>query len=269
MSGAQQPRPRFDTAFQGRENGALPGLIPYLTAGFPERDSTAALLLAAQEGGALAVEVGIPFSDPLADGPTIQRSGSRALHNGMTLQLAIEQVAEARTGGLGIPVAAMTYINPVLAYGMGRFMHEAREAGVDGLIVPDLPLDEADGVREEAQGSGLALIPMVAPTTPAERLQRITESASGFVYCVSVTGVTGARDSLPPEALELLDHVRSVSSVPRALGFGLSRHEHLQALQGHAEAAAVGSALIDAVDAAPENAAATVERFCRTLIQGR
>ena len=268
MSIRVAPRTRFDDAFSARDAGAPPGLIPYITAGFPHRDATAVLLRAAQDGGALAVETGIPFSDPLADGPTIQRAGWRALQNGMTLQLALEQVAAARAAGLEIPVAAMTYVNPVLAYGRDRFMRDAHAAGLDGLIVPDLPFDEADSVRDAAHGAGLAFIPLIAPTTPDERMRRIAASASGFVYCVSVTGVTGARSALPDEALALLDRVRAATPLPRALGFGLSRHEHVQALRGHAEAAVVGSALIDAVERAPQDAAGVVERFCESLIQG-
>lgn len=267
MSATVTPSTRFDMAFAARAEAPLPGLIPYLTAGFPARDSTAALLRAAQDAGAMALEVGIPFSDPLADGPTIQRAGWRALQNGMTLSLAVEQVAAARNDGLSIPLAVMTYLNPVLAYGDG-FMRDAHDAGVDGLIVPDLPFDEADAIREAAHGAGLALIPLVAPTTPRERMRRIVAAASGFVYCVSITGVTGARSELPAEALTLLDDVRSATALPRALGFGLSRHEHLRWLQGHAEAAAVGSALIDAVDAARDAPEAAVERFCRAMLTG-
>ena len=259
---------RLSAAFEARPAGSPPGLIPYITAGFPRRESTAALLHAAQRAGCLAVEVGIPFSDPLADGPTIQRSSQRALHNGMSAGLALEQVALSRGAGLALPVAAMTYINPVLAYGIERFCADAAKAGLDGLIVPDLPDGEADELRAHAGKAGLALVPLVAPTTTPDRLQRACEHAQGFIYCVSVTGTTGARARIAPEAFGLLDRVGKTTKLPRALGFGLSRHEHLLSLRGHCEAAVVGAALIEAVDAAHDNAPAVVERFCASMLHG-
>jgi tryptophan synthase alpha chain len=269
MTSAVLPGTRFDAAFANRRDAPLPGLIPYLTAGFPRRDETPQLLKAAQDAGAMALEVGIPFSDPLADGPTIQRAGWRALQNGMTLKLAIEQVAEARMRGVTVPVALMTYLNPVLAYGISAAARDAREADVDGFILPDVPAGEADEIRDVLRTNGIALIPLVAPTTPEPRVARIVSGATGFVYCVSVTGVTGMRDAVPGEAITLLETVRRHTDLPRALGFGLSRHEHINALQGHAEAAVVGSALIDAVEAEQEDAAGAVQRFCAALLGAR
>ena len=197
--------------------------------------------------GCLAAEVGIPFSDPLADGPTIQRSGQVALANGMTLALALTQVRAARDGGVTIPLAVMTYVNPVLSFGVEAFARAAADAGADGVILPDLPLDEAAGLRAAMHGAGVAVIPLVAPTTTPDRLARICSTASGFVYCVGVTGVTGARRIIADDAIALLESVRALTSLPRALGFGLSTHAHLSALRGHAEGAAVGSALIDSI----------------------
>jgi tryptophan synthase alpha chain len=262
---ASGPR-RLSAAFDARPAASPPGLIPYITAGFPRRESTPTMLEAAERAGCLAVEVGIPFSDPLADGPTIQRSSQRALHNGMSVSLALEQVARARTTGLALPVMAMTYINPVLAYGMERFCADGAEAGLDGVIVPDLPDDEADDLRAYAGAAGLALIPLVAPTSTPDRLRRACEHARGFVYCVSVTGTTGARSQIAPEAFSLLDRVRKTTTLPRALGFGLSRHEHLAALRGHCEAAVVGAALIEAVAASQHDAPGAVERFCTSML---
>lgn len=238
---------RFGAAFARRSPGSRPGVIPYVMAGFPERDATARLLLACQRAGCLAVELGIPFSDPLADGPTIQRAGALALGAGMTPEIAISQVAQARSAGLEVPVAAMTYINPVLSMGTRRFAAACSEAGIDGVIVPDLPADEAGGLAATLGEHGLAHIPLVAPTTPLERLARVAATASGFVYCVSVTGTTGARQRVSPQALDLLARVRGVSTLPRALGFGISRAEHVTELTGHAEAAVVASALLDAI----------------------
>jgi tryptophan synthase alpha subunit len=265
---ATAPITRFDAAFAARSPAAPPGLIPYFTAGYPHLDSTVDLLMAAQRVGCTAAEVGIPFSDPLADGPTIQRTGQVALGNGMTLALALDQVREARQNGLTIPIALMTYINPVLSFGVETLAREAAAAGVDGVILPDLPLDEAAGVRASMHAAGVAVIPLVAPTTTPQRLGRICSSAAGFVYCVSVTGVTGARRAIADEAIALLESVRRCTHLPRALGFGLSTPAHLSALRAHAEAAVVGSALLDSIAADPDNAVTGAERFLRTLLGG-
>ena len=257
---------RFATAFATRAGGARPGLIPYITAGFPSLDATAPLLRALERAGALAAEIGIPFSDPLADGPTIQRTSWRALQNGMTPAIALEQLRDARGGGVTFPIALMTYVNPVLAYGVERFARDAYAAGADGVIVPDLPTDEAAEMRGVLTAAGLALIPLVAPTTAPARMERVTEGAGGFVYCVGVTGVTGARDALAPEALRLLDEVRRHTSLPRALGFGISRREHLAGLAEHAEAAVVGSALLAAIEARESDPEAAAADFVEQML---
>jgi tryptophan synthase alpha chain len=234
-------------------------------AGFPAPGDTAPLLLAFERAGSLAAEVGIPFSDPLADGPTIQSAGWRALEQGMTPARAIAQVAEARAAGLTIPVAAMTYINPVLAMGVEAFATACAAAGIDGVIVPDLPVDEAASLAASLGAHGLAHIPLVAPTTPTSRVARVAATAAGFVYCVSVTGTTGARESVHPAAIDLLERVRSVTALPRALGFGISRPEHVEALSGHSEAVVVASALLDAIGKSGDAPGATAERFIRGL----
>jgi tryptophan synthase alpha chain len=266
MSARQLAGARLQEAFASREPQGLPGLIPYVTAGFPHRDDTVALLQAAERAGCLAAEVGLPFSDPLADGPTIQRSSQRALENGMTVNLALEQVAAARAQGVQLPLALMTYVNPVLSYGLERFTTDAAAAGADALIVPDLPLEEAGEVRAAADAAGLALILLVAPTTPDARLAAACAHASGFVYCVSVTGITGARSEIAEEAMDLLRRVRRVTDLPRALGFGLSTHAHMEALRGNAEGAVVGSALLNAIAAQPQDPAGAAERFLCTML---
>jgi tryptophan synthase alpha chain len=266
MSSAPVPITRFDTAFAARPPDAPPGLIPYFTAGYPHLDSTPDLLMAAQRVGCIAVEVGIPFSDPLADGRTIQRTGQVALRNGMTLTRALAHVRIARAGGVTIPIAVMTYVNPVLSFGVDSFARDAAAAGVDGVIIPDLPLDEAAGTRASMHAAGVALVPLVAPTTTPERLARICSAATGFVYCVSVTGVTGARQTIADDAIALLESVRRCTPLPRALGFGLSTPAHMSALRGHAEAAVVGSALLDSIAADPENPVTRAERFLRTMM---
>jgi tryptophan synthase alpha chain len=260
------PASRLAQAFARRPPDGPPGLIPYVTAGFPNRGDTPALLGAVERAGCLAAEVGIPFSDPLADGPTIQRASQQALSNGVTVAGALAAVAEARDRGLTIPVAFMTYVNPVLAFGLERFCAEAAAVGAEAVIVPDLPDDEAAQLREAADAVGLALILLVAPTTTAARLEAACRRATGFVYCVSVTGTTGARTHISQEAIDLLVRVRSVTTLPRALGFGLSRHEHMRALRGRAEAAVVGAALIDRIGAAPAAPVAAAERFLAEML---
>jgi tryptophan synthase alpha chain len=261
----QAPITRFDAAFASRAHGAPPGLIPYFTAGYPALESLGALLQCAQDTGCLAAEVGIPFSDPLADGPTIQRTGQVALGNGMTLTTALDQVRDARASGVTIPLAVMTYVNPVLSFGVEPFARAAASAGVDGVILPDLPLDEAADVSRAMHAAGVAVIPLLAPTTTPERLERICSTAAGFVYCVGVTGVTGARQNISDDAIALLESVRRLTPTPRALGFGLSTPAHLLALRGHAEAAVVGSALLDAIAVDPEHAVAAAAKFLSTM----
>ena len=252
---------RLTAALRAAGDDGLPALVPYVTAGFPHRDDTVDVLCAAQAAGCAAAEIGIPFSDPLADGPTIQRAGWQALRNGMTPALAIEQAAAARRAGVTMPLAFMTYLNPVLSHGLDRFCADAAAAGVDGIIVPDLPADEAADVRAAAQAHALALIPLVAPTTPDERIARACRDATGFIYCVGVVGTTGARAEIAAEAFDLLDRVRAATPLPRAIGFGMSRHEHLVALRGRCEAVVVGSALLDAMSAHPDGAVAAAAAF--------
>jgi tryptophan synthase alpha subunit len=258
---------RLSAALRLERDGGLPALIPYITAGFPGRDDTVAMLRAAQDAGCAAAEIGIPFSDPLADGPTIQRAGWQALRNGMTTGLAIEQAASAREAGVTMPLAFMTYVNPVLSHGLDIFCAEAAAAGVNGLIIPDLPADEAAAARTATAACDLALVPLVAPTTPDARLARACRDASGFIYCVSITGITGARANIADEAFDLLDRVGAITQLPRAIGFGLSRHEHLVALRGRCEAAVVGSALIDAISARPRDGVAAASAFLRAMLQ--
>ena len=260
------PAERLRAALARPRADGLPQLVPYITAGYPALDDTVPTLRAAQAAGCAAVEIGIPFSDPLADGPTIQQSGTRAIANGMNTDVAIDQAAAARAAGVDIPLAFMTYVNLVFSHGLERFCRESAEAGVDALILPDLPDDEATEVRDVAAAHGLGLVPLLAPTTTDARLARACGHASGFVYCVAVTGITGARDSIAGEAFGLLERVRAHTDLPRALGFGLSTHAHLDALRGRVEAAAVGSALIAAIGDAGADAAGAAERFLRGML---
>jgi len=220
-------------------------LIPYLMAGYPDRDRSVAHGLAYARAGAAAIEVGIPFSDPLADGPAVQRAGQTALECGMTVRGALAVAAAVADGGA--PVVLMTYLNTVLAYDERRFAADAAAAGVAGVIIPDLPADEAEPHAGWLRSAGLDVVFMVAPTSPDSRIVSIAERSSGFVYCVTVKGVTGARSELASGLERLLGRVRSATDLPVAAGFGISRPGQIRELRGHADAAVVGSALLDRV----------------------
>jgi tryptophan synthase alpha chain len=196
--------------------------------------------------GIAALEIGIPFSDPLADGPVIQKAGQAALAQGMTVGAALELAAEIAREG--IPIALMTYINPILAHDPRRFAAEAAQAGVAGVIVPDLPIEEAEPVAGWLRAASLDTIFMVAPTTSPDRMASICDHSTGFVYCVTVTGITGARSEMPAGMKELLAEVKRHTSLPVAAGFGISRPEHMKALRGSADAAVVGSAIVAEID---------------------
>ncbi len=225
--------------------------MAYLTAGYPEPGATPGLARAVIEGGAEAIELGIPFSDPLADGATMQKASARALESGMTAAGCLELVDEMRKGGVVIPLVVMTYYNPILAYGQDGFVQDAAAAGADGIIAVDVPPEEAEQISSRCQADGLDLIPLLAPTSTEERIALVVRRASGFVYCVSVTGVTGARKVLPPEVGTFLQRVRRHTELPLAVGFGISRREHVEALRGQADAAIVGSAIVELIEASP------------------
>jgi len=234
-----------------REEGQV-GLIAYLTVGYPDVDATLRLVPALAGGGADMVELGVPFSDPLADGATIQRASHRALQQGVTPALCLDVVKQLRARGLAIPLLLMGYYNPILAYGIDEFARDVAGAGADGLIGVDLPPEEAAGVRTACAGRGLDLIYLVAPTSSDERIALVAGQASGFIYCVSLTGVTGARGELPSGLPQFLARVRRHTSLPLAVGFGISKREHVEAVAGlGAEAAVIGSAIINVIDRAP------------------
>ena len=242
---------RLKESFQNIRERGTPGVIPFLTAGFPSIDETLPLLTALVEGGADAIELGVPFSDPLADGPTIQRASFQALNQGVNLGICIQMCRQLRAKGAGVPMVFMGYYNPMLSYGLERFADDASDAGVDGVIVPDLPYEEAETLQTICGRKGIHVIPLLAPTSTDERIAKMCEKADAFVYCVSLTGVTGARQELPSGIPALTQKVRKHTDLPIAIGFGISRNSHVQALAPHAEAAVVGSALIDVVESAP------------------
>jgi tryptophan synthase alpha chain len=217
-------------------------LVVYVTAGYPDRAASLELLRGMPSAGADVVEVGVPFSDPIADGPIIQASSQRALEQGMTFSRTLELIADAE---LGVPVVLFTYLNPLVAAGSGA-LERAADAGVHGVLVTDLPLG-ADEAREAWLGSGpLAFIRLVAPTTPRERMAKIAQHGRGFVYLISRLGVTGVRDELAPELEETVARLRSVTALPICVGFGVSRPEQARAVAAMADGVVVGSAIVRA-----------------------
>ena len=237
----------------------------YLTVGYPDRASTAALLRAALDGGADVLELGVPFSDPLADGATVQRASEVALRNGVTLGDCLRE-ARAVVSERDVPALLMGYANPFLRYGLDRFARDARAAGVSGIIVPDLPSEESDPFDAVLEPAGLARIDLYAPTTPDDRLARLVPLARGFIYCVSLTGVTGARRALGSDVAAFVGRVKAHARVPVALGFGISEASHVAGLRGVVDGVAVGSAAIDAVTNASDKPAA-LRAFVRGLVE--
>jgi len=239
-------------------------LIAYLTVGYPRLDMTPSLVEAAADSGADAIELGIPFSDPLADGRTIQIASQQALKGGMTVARALEAASAARKKS-EVPLLFMTYLNPILAFGLERFCRAASEAGVDGLIVPDLPPVESADLRRAADASQIDLVFFVAPTSSEAGIAAACRAATGFIYCIAVTGVTGARAELDPALLPLIETARRHTSLPIVVGFGISRREHLEALSGKADGVIVASALLDAIAQSPDDPRPRLREFLTGL----
>lgn len=232
-------------------------LMPYFTLGYPTPQDSLAVIAALAESGADLIELGVPFSDPLADGPTIQHSTQVALEQGMTVRGCLEQVARIRARGIRTPLVLMGYINPILAYGVQRFAADASAAGTDGLIIPDLPLEEAGEVESACRDHGLALVYLVSPASTPERIAALAAHATGFLYLVSLSGVTGARDTLSEGLADFVARVRAVAQVPLAVGFGISTPEQARVVAGIADGVIIGSALIQAAGKAEKDAAAS------------
>jgi tryptophan synthase alpha chain len=243
---------RIARAFARAHDATRLAVVVYLTVGYPERGATAALLRAALDGGADLLELGVPFSDPLADGATVQRASEVALRQGIGLADCIAE-AGSIVRDRDATVLLMGYANPFLRYrgGLTGFAADAARSGVAGIIVPDLPSEESAEFDAALDPAGLARIDLYAPTTPDDRLARLVPAARGFVYCVSLTGVTGARRALGSDVAEFVGRVRRHTALPIAVGFGISAPEHVRSLRGVADAVVVGSAALDAVSAAP------------------
>ncbi len=229
-----------------RAEGRRAALIPYLTAGYPTAATCIAALRLAEAAGADFVEVGVPFSDPLADGPTIQRSTQAALAQGITVRRVLELIAEAQ---LSVPIVIMTYVNPVLAYGVSRFLADAHSAGASGLLLTDFPAGTDRAVEDAVAASPLALIRLIAPTTGDDRLAQAVTGAKGFIYFISRLGVTGARRDTPPDLAVQVRRIRAATSLPVAVGFGISTAPQAAAAARVADGVVVGSAVVDALSA--------------------
>jgi tryptophan synthase alpha chain len=238
---------RIGTVFATLRKRGERALIPYFTAGDPSLAATRQLVIEAARRGADLVELGIPFSDPLADGPVIQRATQRALAAGATLPRVLELARELR-GDMATPLIFLTYYNPVLAFGLKAFCRTAADAGVDGVIVGDLPPEEAGPLRAEAKPAGLDLIHLVAPTSTPERMRKIAKATGGFLYMVSLTGVTGARTELPPDLDTYLRALRGITTKPVCVGFGISTPEQAALVGRHADGVIVGSAIVKLVE---------------------
>lgn len=234
---------RIDTAFERLRASGKKGLITYLTAGDPSLEVTEALVVEMARRGVDMVELGVPFSDPLADGPAIQAASERALRSGATLGDVLDLAGRLRAR-TELPLMIMTYYNPVHTYGLRGFVEAASRSGIDGVIVPDLPLEESQELWQTLEGAGIHFIFFVAPTSSSRRIAETVARARGFIYCVSIAGVTGARDEIPESARELLRRVRARTDLPLALGFGISRPDQVASLAEDADAAIIGSAIV-------------------------
>ena len=245
------------------------GLVAFLTVGHPSVEDTLRLVPALIEGGADIIELAIPFSDPLAEGPSVQRSSHQALLNGVTPGVCLEVAGKLRAQGVTAPLIFMGYYNPLLAYGLKPFCRDAASAGADGLIAVDLPPEESHPLRDACRRNGLDLIYLLAPTSTDERIELVAGLASGFVYCVSVTGVTGAREELPKQLSSFVNRVRARTPLPLAVGFGISKPKHFRAVGRIAEAAVIGSAIIDVIDrSGPSQTVGKVKRYAE-VVTGR
>jgi tryptophan synthase alpha chain len=240
---------RIDRRFAALKEEGRPALVTFVTAGDPDHDTSLAILKALPKAGADVIELGMPFSDPMADGPAIQASGLRALRNGQTLRKTIEMVRRFREADTDTPIVLMGYYNPIYSYGNERFLADARAAGVDGLIVVDLPPEEDDELCLPALRSGLNFIRLATPTTDDKRLPAVLANTSGFVYYVSILGITGTAAPDATKVVEAVTRIKRHTILPVAVGFGVRSAEQAKAIGRAADGVVVGSALVDAVKA--------------------
>jgi tryptophan synthase alpha chain len=257
---------RMAQTFERVRQQNAPGLVTYVTAGDPDLERTPGILRSLDRAGADVLEVGVPFSDPLADGPVIQRATERALASGTTLKGVLDMVGRTRAD-VRAPIVIFSYANPILRLGAERFADQARDVGIDGVLVLDLPIEEADDFRGILTARRIDTILLLSPTTTDQRLRKAAKLASGFLYAISRLGVTGARDAIADGAEAMVRRIRAVSGLPIALGFGISKPEHVREVGRWADAAVVGSALVSVIaDAgASPNLNTRVEEYVRWL----
>jgi tryptophan synthase alpha chain len=248
-----------------KEKGQVP-LIPYITCWDPDLATTEAILWELAEVNPACIELGFPFSDPVADGPTIQKAVVRSLKNKPTLEEFFEFVKKLNDKGYSIPLVCMTYYNIFYRFGLEKAAQYAKDCGLSGFIVPDLPIEEAEPWIKVNKRKKLATIFLAAPTSSEERIKKIAQVSSGFLYYVSLTGITGARDKLPEDVVERLQLVKKVSPIPVAVGFGISKPEHVKMLSPYADALVVGSAIVKIVEEKGKKAPQEVKKFLKRLI---
>jgi tryptophan synthase alpha chain len=246
-------RDSISTAIRNAVAEGHPALVAYVTAGFPTREAFAGLL-GAVAGAADVLEVGVPFTDPMADGTTIQRSSRVALQQGVSLRWILAELTKV-TPNLRTPVLLMSYLNPLLAYGLERLPQDAARAGVAGFIVPDLPLEESDDLRNALGAQGLALVQFVTPVTPSQRMAKLCAGSEGFIYAVTMTGTTGKNVAVPQEVLEYYRRVKECAPVPVCAGFGIRTREQVERLAAHVDGVIVGSALVEVIERGEDPAA--------------
>ena len=243
-----------------------PGLVIYFTAGDPDLVTTRDMAIAAIDNGADVIELGVPFSDPLADGPIIQRASERALARGARLRDVLALAGEIRTARPSAGLIIFSYLNPILRYGLRKFVDDAKAAGADGVLAIDLIVEEAAEYLAEMSRAGLAPVFLAAPTSPDERLEAIAKNSKGFVYAISRTGITGTQQSLAADVAALVARVRRWTSLPVAVGFGISNSEHVAQVGEFADAAVVGSAIVELIErSTPDQAPDAVARFIKGL----
>lgn len=255
-------RDRIAEKFMSARKAQRTLFMPYLTAGYPHPRETVDLLLTLEKSGADAVELGVPFTDPLADGTTIQKANEIALTAGITFSGCLHLVKEARSQGLSIPVLLMGYANPFIAYGEEKAISDAADAGADGFIVVDLPPEESKDFVRICKQKNMSFVPLISPTTTNERIEYISRIADTFLYCVSVTGTTGKRETLPPDLKAFIQRIKKQTDLPLAVGFGISTQSHVAQVGKIADAVVMGSAIISVIDAAGGvNAAQHIREF--------
>jgi tryptophan synthase alpha chain len=245
-----------------------PSLVAYVTCGDPDLHTTQEVILAAIDAGADIIELGVPFSDPVADGPVIQRASERALKQGTTLEQVLGLAGVIRMKS-DVGLIVFSYLNPILRMGLSEFCREAKDAGVDGALVTDLPVEESEMYRQGMEKKDLATVFLAAPTSTDKRLKMIAEASSGFVYAVSRTGVTGARKQMPEDASSLVQRLRQYTKLPIAVGFGISTPQQFAAVGEFADAAVVGSAIVEMIERNPGREAKAVGEFVKALTSVR